>query len=114
MGDSEMHALVRGQLLEALADVQQHSCREVPPMTGDTVPLSDLPGFDSLCGVEAMVILEERLGFELKDVPFTVPGGFRELKVNEIVDAIVHLHRSFLARGPEAVGAPGVKRGGAR
>jgi acyl carrier protein len=89
MNDGAVRKVVRDHLLEALAEVQQQSCRDVPTMSAATVPLTDIPGFDSLCGVEAVVLLEERLGIEIEELPFTDPLDYRQLGVEEIVDFIL-------------------------
>jgi hypothetical protein len=58
-------------------------------MNGETIPLEHLSGFDSLCGLETIVTLEERLGVTLEHVPFVAASTFRPLKVDEIVEIII-------------------------
>ncbi len=89
MANSEVRRRVRDELLKALADVQAQSRREVPAMDGETIPLQHLDGFDSLCGVETIVTLEERLEVTLDKIPFVAAGTYRPLKVDEIVDEII-------------------------
>jgi hypothetical protein len=77
-------------LLDAIADTQRRSGREVQPMTEDTIPLLDLAGFDSHNGVEVEVLLSIRLGVEIEKVAFCAgKRGSKELKVREIVSALV-------------------------
>lgn len=111
MGPIDLHVWVREQLIGVLQEVQELSCREVPELSGDTVPLNDIPGFDSLCGVEAIVILEERLGIHLEDVVFVAPGTYQPLSVDELVTHIVATSSVELASRQDAGGT--ITEGGA-
>ncbi|VVE01101.1 hypothetical protein PAQ31011_02146 [Pandoraea aquatica] len=53
-------------LIEAVSNIQKVSGREETDVTADTVPLDDLPGFDSLNGVEITVDVMEQLELPLE------------------------------------------------
>lgn len=53
-------------LISAVANIQKMSGREEIAISADTVPLDDLPGFDSLNGVEATVEVIEQLELPLE------------------------------------------------
>jgi hypothetical protein len=75
------------QLIETLLEIQQESGREAPLLSHESIPLDDLPGFDSVNGVEAEVILSARLGIELKDLAF-IDNDDRHLTIGEMTRAI--------------------------
>ena len=114
MTQAELIRAVQEQLIGALTQVQQDASREVPLLTDESVPLRDLAGFDSLSGVETAVLLSERVGFDIDDLPFATAGGERPLTVREIVEAVVRRHGAALAawaargsgRSTTAVGTP--------
>ena len=87
--DEELRDKLTQAFLDSLAEAQQRSGREVQVMTEDTIPFTDLVNFDSHNGVEVEVLLSERLGFEIEDIPFCAGRhGSRELRVSEIVNAL--------------------------
>lgn len=78
-----------GIVIEVLNTVQRISGRSETPITGSTCPIGDLEEFDSLSGVEASVILSERVGFELPGVnAFVNEQGTQALTVNQIAETI--------------------------
>jgi len=52
-------------LIESVCAIQQLSGRETVPVSPNTCPVSDMPGFDSLNGVEATVDALDRLHLDL-------------------------------------------------
>jgi acyl carrier protein len=71
-----------------LTQIQEMSGREVPEINTNTVPIKDLPGFDSLIGLEFTVMLP--LEIQSKDLNLCVSDdGTRALSVNEIIDRII-------------------------
>ncbi len=52
-------------ILQELHDPQEQSCRPYSEITPDCCPIYDLPGFDSLSGLEVTMELEDKLGLEL-------------------------------------------------
>lgn len=76
-------------ITDVLADMQSTSGRKPATVTGNTCPIGDLDGFDSLNGVEASVELCDRLGVDLPGVnAFVNEQGTRALKVSEIASNI--------------------------
>ena len=64
---------IQQTVLEVLREVQALSGREWAGLPLTSNPFNDLDGFDSLCSVEATVMLEEKLGLgELKATSFFV------------------------------------------
>ena len=89
MGQEFRDSLTKA-LIDSIAETQQRSGRELQVVTKDTIPLTDLANFDSLSGVEVEVLLSNRLGFEIEEIPFREGRhGSRELPVSEIVDALI-------------------------
>ncbi|MDE0069114.1 MAG: hypothetical protein OXO48_05330 [Caldilineaceae bacterium] len=79
-----------GAVIQTVAQVQEASGRERGAIDASTRPLRDVEGFDSLCGLEATVLLSESLGAALPDDynPFISKDGNRALSVGEIADAL--------------------------
>ena len=79
---------VTEKLIDAVRQVQGASGRPVGDVGLGTWPIRDLPGFDSLSGVEATVILSESLGYDIPDDhdPFISNDGRRALSIGEITD----------------------------
>lgn len=88
---------VRTQLVATLADIQRNAGREVPAISDETVPFTDLAGFDSLNGVEAAVLFSERVGVEIDELPLVKAGSGRLATVREVVDATVEKHGPQIA-----------------
>jgi hypothetical protein len=85
--------------LDAIAETQQRSGREVQVMTEDTIPFTDLVNFDSHSGVEVEVLLSERIGFEIEDIPFCAGRhDSRELRVSEIVSALIKKYGATISK----------------
>jgi hypothetical protein len=57
---------IRTAVTAAIAEVEERCGRAVPPLPGQTRPVTDLAGWDSLLGVEATLIVEEKIGRELR------------------------------------------------
>ena len=77
------------QVIEAVTHVQEISGRSVGEIGPDTRPLKDLQDFDSLCGVEATVLLSDTVGRDLPDSVFAPQEGSRVLSINEIADRVL-------------------------
>ena len=77
------------QVILTVTQVQETSGRSVGGIGPDTRPLRDLQDFDSLCGVEATVLLSAAVGQELPDSVFVPQEGSRLLTIDEIVDRVV-------------------------
>lgn len=55
---------VRAAVVATLAEVQDASGQTIPDLTDSTCPLVELPGFDSLSSIEAIVLLGTKLEVE--------------------------------------------------
>lgn len=98
--DEELRDKLTQVFLDAIAETQQRSGREVQVMTGDTIPFKDLLNFDSHSGVEVEVLLSSRLGFEIEDIPFCAGRhGSRELPVSDIVNALIKKYGAVISKG---------------
>jgi len=87
---SEFRSKVLQALVESLALTQERSGRDSPKVDEDTIPFLDLDKFDSHNGVEVEILLSERLGIEIDDIPFHEGRrGSPELRVGQIVDALI-------------------------
>ena len=84
---------IQAVVLDVLKEVQQISGRSWVDLSPTATPLNTLDGFDSLCSVEATVMVEERLGCgELKVCSlFISEDGTRPLSVLEIAQRITTL-----------------------
>lgn len=89
-------------LLESLALTQERSGRNVPKIDEDTIPFLDLDKFDSHNGVEVEILVSERLGIEIDDIQFHEARRGRELRVVEIVDAMIKKYGHAIAAAQEA------------
>ncbi|MGD0707115.1 MAG: acyl carrier protein [Anaerolineaceae bacterium] len=54
-------------------------------LSGDTCPMVDLPGFDSIHWVETIVLISDKLGKEINEKAlFGTPEKFNKITVHEI------------------------------
>jgi hypothetical protein len=83
---------VRSVVRDVLHQVQQISGREWHGLDGDAKPIGHLQGFDSLSGIEATVMVEQKLGckFDLESV-FVADNGKRALTLNQISERVSKL-----------------------
>ena len=87
------HAEVVSVLLDVLTSIQQNSGRDIAAISGDTCPVGDLDGFDSLNGVEATVELADRLGIEISGTSvFVNESGTKALSVTEVAERLTAEH----------------------
>ncbi len=84
-------------IIEVLVGIQTISSRTSAPIDRETKPIGDLPGFDSLSGLEATVELAGRLECAIPDDVnlFVHERGTRALRVREIAQ---RLHKLMAAR----------------
>jgi len=87
MGKSEVAKVLRNVISDCLA----RSGREVPQIDSDKKIIDGVAGFDSLCGLEATIDLELRLGISLEDNIFIkeVLGRPRPRTFGEVVAALL-------------------------
>ena len=78
------------KVVETVTQVQDVSGRPSAGIGVSTRPVQDVEGFDSLCGVEATVMLSESLGVALPDDynPFISDDGERALSIGEIAETL--------------------------
>ena len=77
------------QVIQAVTQVQEASGRRVEEIGPNTRPFKDVQDFDSLCGVEATVLLSKALGRNLPDSVFAPEQGSRVLSITEIADGVL-------------------------
>jgi len=84
-------------IIEVLVEIQTASGRPNPPIDREAKPIGDVPGFDSLSGLEATVELGARLDCAIPDDVnlFVHERGTRALRVSEIAQ---RLHRLMAVR----------------
>jgi len=77
-------------LIDAINSCLAASGQEVVKIGSDTVPLHDIPGFDSLCAVEVLVDIEARCGLSAESDVFLEGEGSKARKrtIREIALAI--------------------------
>lgn len=76
----------------AIAEVETRCGRKVPKtLSGDVCPVADLDCWDSLLGVEATLVIEEKVGREFGVESIFVTGGDKPKarSIDEIVDALL-------------------------
>ena len=81
---------IRQVLLDVLKDVQILSGRTWSDLPSTAKPICDLSGFDSICSVEATVMVEQKLGGK-KLTPYSVfisEDGSRALTIDETAQHI--------------------------
>lgn len=78
-------------LTDAIKTCLTASGRTLVSIRGDQCPLTTIKGFDSLCGIEVTVDMQERLGIKLEDNIFvhTNGSGTKARTFDQVVDALV-------------------------
>lgn len=80
---------IAAAVLDVVRDVQKLSGRTWKGLRDDEKPIGDLDEFDSLLGVEATVLIENKIGFRLNlNTVFVSADGKRALTVREIAARI--------------------------
>lgn len=74
-------------VIRTLMDIQEMSGRAVLEITGESRPLDDLEGFDSLNATEACYLLSDLLGCEIEFEIFERRHG-ENASVRQIVDRL--------------------------
>ena len=79
------------KIIQTVTQVQEASGRATNDIDESTRPIGGVEGFDSLCGVEATVMLAESLGIDIPDSdnPFISTDGKRALSVGAIADNLI-------------------------
>lgn len=78
-------------VIESIVEIQRMSGRECTEITGETIPIGGVPGFDSLNGLETTILIDQHLGIATPDDArlFTNDTGQRAIPVSEIAQRIV-------------------------
>ena len=85
-----MHrAAVLEKVVEAIRQIQEDSGRPVGVIDSSTKPVGGAPGFDSLNGIEATVILSESLDYDIPDDNlFVSEDGRWALTIGTVADKL--------------------------
>jgi acyl carrier protein len=97
MTDDYLRNMIRKTLVETISDIQREAKRKVPPLTDDTVPFDDVPGFDSVSGVEAAVLFSERMEVEIDEIKFVSSNTGKRMPVRDIVELILQKDGAAIA-----------------
>lgn len=83
-------ATVKSVLVEVIKDIQLSSGYDDSSVSGDTCPLKDLAGFDSMICIEAMSMLSSALNIEIADDIniFVADDGQTLLTINQSADVV--------------------------
>jgi len=77
-----------GLIIEKVVEIQELSGRPTSDMTGRTRPLLDVPGFDSLNGLELTIMLTAVLRIDSRSTLCTSEDGRRLLRISEMADKV--------------------------
>ena len=80
-------------LISLLAKIQKISGREVPKIDKKTVPIGDLPGFDSLNGLELVFMLPDKIAWSGDNLCVS-ENGKKALNVEEISKRLLEYNKS--------------------
>jgi len=85
-----MPATIQAAVLDVLKEVQELSGRSFLSLTATARPIGALAGFDSLCSMEATVMVEQKLGCEPLGPSslFISEDGKRALTLQEVSERI--------------------------
>lgn len=77
-------------ITSAIAEVEKRCGRQEPKLQGDTRPVIDLAAWDSLLGVEATLVVEEKIGkqFALESIFVTDDEKPKARTIDEIVELL--------------------------
>ena len=83
-------------LTAAIQVCVENSGDTLGPLKEDQCPLTTIKGFDSLCGIEVTVELQERLRLKLEDNIFVENNGGRPKArtLKQVIDALVKATKS--------------------
>lgn len=85
-------------IIDVVSDIQTHSGRRSIGLTGKSRPIGDLPGFDSLNGIEATTELTHRLGREFSDENLLIDEtSNRALTIEEIATRIYETTKAMVS-----------------
>lgn len=77
------------EIIAAITELQEVSGRSAHGIIGETKPIGDLPGFDSLNGVELAISLSSRLGVEVEEKIILSPDQGKSPSIAVITERIM-------------------------
>lgn len=82
---------IRDAVIAVLGEVQSSSGLACPPITGTTVPATDLPGFKSVLWPTTIDMISDATGVEIPNDAniFISKSGAKRLSIDEITDFIL-------------------------
>lgn len=100
MNTKEIYNLV----VESLEFIQEFSGQEKVPINRDTVPIGQLPGFDTLSGVELVTVMSKHMPIGKRVRLCVSDDGKKPLSVREIVDKVTKLDKATSGGKKDAKG----------
>ena len=91
---------IKRHLCEVILAVQADSGHPPTELTDETIPLTALPGFDSLSAVDAAVRLSVLMDVEVDSIPLLDESGVRRLCIVEIATELTKRYATRSA-GPQ-------------
>ena len=82
---------IRDLVIKVLGHYQEISGRPKTAIVSQTCPLTDLPEFDSLNGMEVTVEIETELGVEIPEDDVCLDAEGRPIRVEQVVERISQL-----------------------
>ena len=79
---------VENLLIAVVTEIQKMSGRDYVEVTSDSKPLLDMPGFDSLNGVEATVDVLSKLNLEL-DIVSIFANDIEAISIGEAAEIVI-------------------------
>ena len=82
-------------LIKVIKEVQQISAEEETEVKHTTIPIYDLPGFDSHRGIETLMTIQEKLDIEIGGSVnlFISKDQKKAISVSEIADRIIEVSK---------------------
>lgn len=99
---------MKKHLCHAIWAVQVDSGQQAPELTDQSLPLSTLPGFDSLAAIDVAVRLSAMIGIEFESIPLFDESGERPLCIAEIAELLVHKQANQVVSRPDSMVARAV------
>lgn len=81
---------IRVEVIAAVTELQELSGRSANGIDAQTRPIGELPGFDSLNGVELAISISSRLGVEVDEKIILSPDQGKSPSIAVITDRIMN------------------------
>lgn len=91
-------AQVKAALIQVISDIQKNSALTCPPLEGTTIPLSDVPQFDSKIGAAAASKLAKALVVEIPNTVniFVDNKSKANLTIDQTVALVVRISQPIV------------------